>query len=122
MTPAVAQEKVTVFAAASLKNALDAVNDEWKRRPARSDRLLCRKLGARQADRGRRAGRMFISADLDWMEYVAEKNLIKEDTRANLLGNRIVLVAAKQDAKPVEIKHGFDLKGCSATGGSPWAT
>ena len=52
---------------------------------------------------------MFISADLDWMDYVAGKNLIKPDTRSNLLGNRIVLIAPKDKAQPVEIKPGFDL-------------
>ncbi len=43
------------------------------------------------------------------MDYVAEKKLIKEDTRSNLLGNRIVLVAPADKAKDVEIKEGFDL-------------
>jgi molybdate transport system substrate-binding protein len=52
---------------------------------------------------------MFISADLDWMDYVAQKNLIKPDTRSNLLGNRIVLIAPKDKAQSVEIKAGFDL-------------
>jgi molybdate transport system substrate-binding protein len=41
---------------------------------------------------------MFISADLDWMDYVAKKNLITPDTRSNLLGNRIVLIAPKEGA------------------------
>src|SRR5262245_26551575 len=52
---------------------------------------------------------MFISADLDWMDYVAQRNLIKPGTRSNLLGNRIVLIAPKDTNKSVEIKPGFDL-------------
>ncbi len=52
---------------------------------------------------------VFISADLAWMDYLAEKKLIKDNTRANLLGNRIVLVSGKADAQPVDIKPGFDL-------------
>ena len=52
---------------------------------------------------------MFISADLDWMDYLAGKNLIKPETRSNLLGNRIVLIAPKDKAQPVDIKAGFDL-------------
>jgi len=36
---------------------------------------------------------IFISADLDWMDYLAKKNLIKAETRANLLGNQLVLIA-----------------------------
>ena len=43
------------------------------------------------------------------MDYVAQKNLIKPETRSNLLGNRIVLIAPKDKAQPVEIKSGFDL-------------
>jgi molybdate transport system substrate-binding protein len=43
------------------------------------------------------------------MDYAAQKNLIKPDTRSNLLGNKIVLIAPKAAAKPVEIKSGFDL-------------
>ena len=43
------------------------------------------------------------------MDYVAEKKLINADSRSNLLGNRIVLVAPADKAKPVEIKQGFDL-------------
>jgi molybdate transport system substrate-binding protein len=59
---------------------------------------------------------VFISADLDWMDYLAKKNLIKADTRSNLLGNRIVLVAAKDKVKPVDIKQGFDLAGLLGDG------
>jgi molybdate transport system substrate-binding protein len=59
---------------------------------------------------------IFISADLDWMDYVAKKGLIKADTRSNLLGNSIVLVAAKDKVKPVEIKEGFDLAGLLGDG------
>jgi molybdate transport system substrate-binding protein len=43
---------------------------------------------AKQIEQGAPA-QMFISADLDWMDYVAQKNLIKPDTRSNPLGNRI---------------------------------
>jgi molybdate transport system substrate-binding protein len=59
---------------------------------------------------------MFVSADLDWMDYLASKNSIKPDTRSNLLGNRIVLIAPKDKAQPVEIKAGFDLAGILGDG------
>jgi molybdate transport system substrate-binding protein len=52
---------------------------------------------------------IFISADLDWMDYVERKKLIKPESRVNLLGNRIVLIARKDKAQPIEIRHGFDL-------------
>ena len=53
---------------------------------------------------------MFASADLDWMDYLEKKKLIKNDTRVNLLGNRLVLIAPK-DSKldNVTIGQGFDI-------------
>ena len=94
---AAAQGKpVVVFAAASLKNALDEVAAQWGRESgkkavisyAASNTLI------KQIEQGAPAD-MFISADLDWMDYGEQKNLIKPDTRSNLLGNRIVLIAPK---------------------------
>ncbi|KQS89583.1 MULTISPECIES: molybdate ABC transporter substrate-binding protein [unclassified Rhizobium] len=110
--PAAAAEKITVFAAASLKNALDAVNAEWQKEAGKETTVsyAASSALAKQIESGAPAD-VFISADLAWMDYVAEKKLIKDDTRANLLGNRIVLVAGKPDAAAVEIKEGFDLKG-----------
>ena len=115
--PAVAAEKVTVFAAASLKNALDAANAAWSKDSgnettvsyAASSALAKQIEAAAPAD-------LFISADLAWMDYVAEKKLIKDDTRVNLLGNRIVLVAPKDKASTVMIKEGFDLAGLVGDG------
>jgi molybdate transport system substrate-binding protein len=53
---------------------------------------------------------VFLSADTDWMDYGAKRNLIKNDTRENLPGNRLVLIAPK-DSKidKVSIAPGFDL-------------
>jgi molybdate transport system substrate-binding protein len=115
--PAAAAEKVTVFAAASLKNALDAANAAWQAESgnetavsyAASSALAKQIEAAAPAD-------LFISADLAWMDYVAEKKLIKDDTRSNLLGNRIVLVAPKDKAAVVDIKEGFDLAGLVGDG------
>src|SRR5437764_2325109 len=110
--PAFAQEKsITVFAAASMKNALDDLNAAFLKASgikvvisyAASSAL------ARQIEQGTPAD-IFASADLDWMEYSAQKKLIKDGTRVNLLGNRLVLIAPK-DSKidKVEIGQGFDL-------------
>jgi molybdate transport system substrate-binding protein len=52
---------------------------------------------------------MFISADLDWMDYGQQKDLIKPDTRSNLLGNRLVLIAPKDSNVSANIQPGFDL-------------
>jgi molybdate transport system substrate-binding protein len=64
---------------------------------------------ARQIEQGAPAD-IFASADLDWMDDAARKKTIKDDTRVNLLGNRLVLIAPK-DAKigNVAIGSGFDL-------------
>ena len=99
-----------VFAPASLKNALDAVNAQWTKETGKKAVISYASSSAlaKQIEQGAPA-QMFISADLDWMDYLAAKSLIKPDTRSNLLGNRIVLIAPKDKAQPVEIKPGFDL-------------
>jgi molybdate transport system substrate-binding protein len=110
--PALAQEKtLTVFAAASMKNALDDINAAFLKATgikvttsyAASSSL------AKQLEQGAPAD-VFASADLEWMDYSAGKKTIRDDTRVNLLGNRLVLIAPK-DSKidRVEIGPGFDL-------------
>ncbi|APG92618.1 molybdate ABC transporter substrate-binding protein [Sinorhizobium americanum] len=108
--PAQAGEKVMVFAAASLKNALDEINAKWKEETGKETTAsyAASSALAKQIEQGAPAD-IFISADLAWMDYLAEKKLIKDETRSNLLGNRIVLVSGKTDAAPVEIKPGLDL-------------
>ena len=108
--PANAAEKVTVFAAASMKNALDAINGEWAKESGNEATVsyAASSALAKQIEAGAPAD-IFISADLAWMDYVADKKLIETATRSNLLGNRIVLVAPADKAKPVEIGQGFDL-------------
>lgn len=108
--PALAADKVTVFAAASMKNALDAANAAWTKETSKQTTVsyAASSALAKQIEAGAPAD-VFISADLDWMDYVASKNLIVAESRSNLLGNRIVLVAPKDGAKPVDIKAGFDL-------------
>jgi len=112
--PATAQkaqgDDFVIFAAASLKNALDAAQTQWQKDTGKTAKIsyAASSALAKQIEQGAPA-QMFISADLDWMDYLAGKNLIKADTRSNFLGNRIVLVAPKDKAQPVEIKAGFDL-------------
>jgi molybdate transport system substrate-binding protein len=99
-----------VFAAASLKNALDSINAQWKAETGKSARISYAATSAlaKQIEGGAPA-QVFISADLKWMDYVAEKKLIKAETRSNLLGNRLVLIAPTDKADAVDIKPGFDL-------------
>ena len=109
--PARAQSSdLVIFAAASLKNALDDINAAWKKETGKEARIsyAASSALAKQIEGGAPA-QIFISADIPWMDYVEKKSLIKTDTRSNLLGNRIVLIAPKDKAQPIDIKPGFDL-------------
>jgi molybdate transport system substrate-binding protein len=111
-SPALAQDKsLTVFAAASMKNALDDVDAAYTARTgvkitasyAASSTL------AKQIEQGAPAD-VFVSADTDWMDYATGKKTINEPTRVNLLGNSIVLIAPKDSRiDHVTIAKGFDL-------------
>jgi molybdate transport system substrate-binding protein len=114
---AVAQEKLTVFAAASLKNALDAVNAacEADVGEAVTVSYAASSALAKQIEEGAPAD-VFISADLDWMKYLSDRNLIKADTETQLLGNRIVLVAPADSKTETKVEKGFDLAGLLGDG------
>jgi len=102
---------MVVFAAASLKNALDEIATDWSKaasRPMPRISYASSSALAKQIEQGAPAD-LFISADLDWMDYVAKKNLIQADTRVNLLGNKIVLIAPRDSKVTVDVKQGFDL-------------
>jgi len=109
--PLIAQEQITVFAAASLKNALDDTNAAFTK--ATGVKVVASYEAssalAKQIEQGAPAD-VFISADLRWMDYANEHSLIKPDTRVNLLGNKLVLIAPK-DSKldRVTIGNGFDI-------------
>lgn len=109
--PASAQEAdVVVFAAASLKNALDEASAGWTSATAKTATIsyAASSALAKQIESGAPAD-IFISADRDWMDYLAGKNLIRPESRADILGNRIVLVAPKDSDVRVDIAPGFDL-------------
>jgi molybdate transport system substrate-binding protein len=109
--PAAAQGRdVLVFAAASLKNALDEISAQWQRESGKKAAISYAASNTliKQIEQGAPAD-IFISADLDWMDYGQQKGLIKPDTRSNLLGNRLVLVAPKDSNISANIQPGFDL-------------
>lgn len=95
-----------VFAAASLKNALDEVAGLASPKPAIS--YAASSALARQIEGGAPA-QVFISADLDWMDYLEQRKLIRAGTRRNLLGNKLVLIAPAASTIKVEIAPGFPL-------------
>ena len=107
-----AQEKVTVFAAASLKNALDSIGAAWKAESGKELTLsyAASSALAKQIEAGAPAD-LFLSADLQWMAYLREKTLIKANSEVQLLANRIVLVAPADASVEAEIAPGFDLAG-----------
>jgi molybdate transport system substrate-binding protein len=101
---------VLVFAAASLKTALDDAARGFEEAEGGTVRLsyAASSALARQLENGAPAD-IFISADLDWMDYVEKKGLIEPGTRRNLLGNRLVLVAPANSAIEAAIAPGFPL-------------
>jgi molybdate transport system substrate-binding protein len=110
--PATAQDKtITVFAAASMKNALDDIDTAYT---TKTGVKIVVSYGpssglAKQIEQGAPAD-VFISADTDWMDYAISKKNINEPTRVNLLGNEIVLIAPKDSrVDNVAIGNGFDL-------------
>ena len=117
--PARAQEKsITTFVAASMTNVAKDINAAFTRNTgikvtasyAASSAL------ARQIEQGAPAD-LFISADISWMDYLQQRHLIKNDTRFNLAGNRLVLIAPKDSAiNSVKIEEGFDLAKLAGNG------
>jgi molybdate transport system substrate-binding protein len=117
--PASAQDKsLTVFAAASMKNALDDVDAAFSAKTGVkvSASYAASSVLAKQIEQGAPAD-IFMSADTDWMDYATAKKAINEATRTNLLGNSIVLIAPK-DSKidKVTIGQGFDLAKLAGSG------
>jgi molybdate transport system substrate-binding protein len=114
---AASAEDITVFAAASLKNALDAIAAEWQAETGNAVTISYAGSSqlAAQIQEGAPAD-LFISAAVNWMDTLQDENLIKSETRVDLLGNTLVLVAHGAHAAPVEIGPDFDLAGLLNSG------
>lgn len=121
VSQSMASEKITVFAAASLTNALNEISAQYKQEKqadvvasyASSSTL------ARQIEQGAPAN-LFISADQQWMDYVINKNLMLTDSRHTLLGNDLVLIAPK-DSKLNNVVINKDTKWKSLLNGGKLA-
>jgi molybdate transport system substrate-binding protein len=103
---------LTVFAAASLKESLDEVATAYEATTGNDVRVsfAASSALARQIEQGAPAD-VFISADLEWMDYLQQRGLIDAGTRRNLLGNRLVLVAPATSAVThLALRRGADLR------------
>jgi molybdate transport system substrate-binding protein len=105
-----AADAYTVFAAASLKNALDEAVAIYRAKTG--DRVVVAYAAssalARQIEAGAPAD-LFVSADVDWMDYLEKRKLIRFGTRQNLLRNRLVLIAPSDRPASVDVAPGFPL-------------
>jgi molybdate transport system substrate-binding protein len=111
-------QEVTVFAAASLTDAMKDVSAKWVEaghQPLRMSFGSSSTL-ARQIEQGAPAN-VFASADEKWMDYLADKKMIADGTRKSLLGNDLVLVVAADKPMHVTINKGFDLTGLLGANG-----
>jgi molybdate transport system substrate-binding protein len=103
---------LTVFAAASLTDALNDVGKAYKAKTGNdvvfsfaASSVLAKQI---EASGGADA---FLSADSDWMNYLDNKGFIQHGTRKDLLGNHLVLIAPANQAAPIAIVPHFDLAG-----------
>ena len=108
--PARAAQRVTVFAAASLKTALDEVSAAWSAKTQKQAAIsyAASSALAKQIEQGAPAD-VFFSADLDWMDHLEEQGLIDKASVRTLLGNEIVLIAPKDSALTLTLAPGVPL-------------
>ncbi len=117
-TPAAAQNGIGVFAAASLRNALDEADAAFSKSTgiAVTVSYAASSALAKQVEQGAPVD-VFLSVDTQWMDYLAARKLIAPATRADLFGNTLVLIAAKDsNIDHLDIAPGFDLAGLAGGG------
>jgi molybdate transport system substrate-binding protein len=107
-----AQNKVTIFAAASLTNAVTDIAAQYEQEQSVQiqSSFASSSTLAKQIEKGAPAD-IFISADTKWMSYLQNKNLLKADSRINLLGNQLVLISPKNRAFKVDMDKHFNIAG-----------
>lgn len=118
LAPAMARAAdVTVFAAASLSDALGQVGRDYQHKTGHTVGLsfAASSVLAHQIEHAQGAD-MFLSADTDWMDYLDQRRLIARDTRRNLLGGHLVLIAAGDSRLAVNIAPHFNLRGALGGG------
>lgn len=114
--PAVAKDKLLVFAAASLTESLNAAADAYAaaghERPVIS--YAASSALAKQIESGAPAG-LYLSADENWAGYLEQRGFLVAGSRTRLLGNNLVLIAPAAQPLSLKIHSGFGL--LSALGG-----
>jgi molybdate transport system substrate-binding protein len=102
--------EVTVYAAASLTNALQDIGNQFNAKGSAQVKFsfAASSLLAKQIEAGADAD-LFFSADTEWMNYLADRNLVQTRTRKDVLGNHLVLIAPSGSNVSLEIKPGFPL-------------
>jgi molybdate transport system substrate-binding protein len=108
---------LTVFAAASLKEALD---EQVIRFQADAGSKVVVSYGAsnalaKQIEAGAPVD-VILSADVDWIDYLDARKLLRQGTRINLLGNRLALIAPANSTPSLRIAPGFGLAAALAGG------
>ena len=108
---------ITVFAAASLTDAMQEVGKSWEAKSGHTVvfSFAASSVLARQIEASGGAD-MFISADSDWMNYLDTRSLIAHDTRRDLLGNHLVLISPAGVPVALAIAPHVDLAGALAGG------
>jgi molybdate transport system substrate-binding protein len=108
--PACAQDQVTVFAAASLQDALNDVGAAYTRRTGQPVRVsyAASSAIARQLEQGAPAD-LFVSADRAWMDYAVQRRLVAPGSRRDLLSNRLVLIAPANSKAQLPVRPGMPL-------------
>jgi molybdate transport system substrate-binding protein len=108
---------VLIFAAASLQTALDELIDPIRKATGVTAKVsyAASSALARQIEGGAPAD-LFVSADLDWMDYLAARKLVQPASRVNLLGNRLVLIAPRDRPLTLTIAPGFAIAAALGSG------
>jgi len=112
LLPAAARADTVVFAAASLTNALNEIGAAYKADTGKTAKFsfAASSALARQIEASGGAD-IFLSADTEWMDYLDNRGFIKHATRANLLGNHLVLIAPRDSSVAIKVAPHFDLLG-----------
>ncbi|WP_395666173.1 molybdate ABC transporter substrate-binding protein [Methylocella sp.] len=108
---------LNVFAAASMKTALDSIAQAWVEKGNKAPAIVYGSSAvlAKQIEQGAPAD-VFISADLQWMDYLDKAKLLRPGTRRSFLGNELVLIEPADKKTSLKIEKGFGLAGAVGDG------